>query len=103
MPPAGSIARVFRNIVLMDIFDPVFRKRFPGISFSRFNNEVFISTRGNDEVIFDEKAGYALLEELSLAGNLVSIGPGDEPLLCYKKILFLNSDSKVRVCHPMDY
>lgn len=38
---------------------------------------------GNDEVRFDDKAGYALLEELGLAGKIVSIGPDDEPLLCY--------------------
>ncbi|XP_044481937.1 uncharacterized 39 kDa protein in mitochondrial S-1 and S-2 DNA-like [Mangifera indica] len=104
MPPVGEITRVLFNIVLMDIFDREFPKRFPGIAFSRFINEVFISTRGNDEVIFDEKAGYALLEELSLAGKIVSIGSGDDPLPCYyRKILFLDSDSKVHVCNPIEY
>jgi len=103
MPPVGEITRVLFNIVLMDIFDREFPKRFPGIAFSRFLNEVYISTRGNDEVIFDEKAGYALLEELSLAGNIVSIGPGDDPLPCYyTKIIFLDSDSKVHVCDPIE-
>lgn len=103
IPPVGEITRVLFNIVLMDIFDREFPKRFPGIAFSRFINEVFISTRGNDDVIFDDKAGYALLEELSLAGQIVSIGPGDDPLLCYRKIIFLDSDSKVHVCNPIDY
>ena len=103
MPPVGEITRVLFNIVLMDIFDREFPKRFPGIAFSRLMNEVFISTRGNDEVIFDDKAGYALLEELSLAGQIVSIGPGDDPLPCYKKIIFLDSDSKVYVCNPIEY
>lgn len=84
MPPVGEITRVLFNIVLKDIFDREFTKRFPGITYSRFNNEVFISTRGNDEVIFDNKVGYALLEELCLDGNRVSIGPGDDPLLCYR-------------------
>ena len=103
IPPVGEITRVLFNIVLMDIFDREFPKRFPGIAFSRFLNEVYISTRGNDEVIFDEKAGYALLEELSLAGKIVSIGPGDDPLPCYyRKILFLDSDSKVHVCDPIE-
>ncbi|KAJ8630231.1 hypothetical protein MRB53_023554 [Persea americana] len=79
----------------MDIFYRECPKRFPGIAFSRFINEVFISTRGNDEVIFDDKAGYALLEQLSLAGKIMSIGPGDDPLPCYYgKIVFLDSDSK---------
>lgn len=104
LPPAGEITRVLFNIVLMDIFDREFPKRFPGIAFSRFNNEVYISTRGNDDVIFDDKAGYALLEELGLAGKIVSIGPGDDPLPCYYgNIVFLDSHSKVQVCNPMDY
>lgn len=102
LPPVGEITRVLFNIVLMDIFDREFPKRFPGIAFYRFVNEVFISTRGNDD--FDEKAGYALLEELSLAGRIMSIGPGDAPLLCYShKCVFLDSDSKVHVCDPIEY
>jgi hypothetical protein len=103
MPPVGEITRVLFNIVLMDIFDREFAKRFPGVAFSRYLNEVFISTRGNDEIIFDEKSGYALLEELSLAGKIVSIGPGDHPLQCYNRIVFLDSDSNVHVCDPMEY
>ena len=35
------------------------------------------------EVTFDKKAGYALFEELCLAGKIVSIRPGDVPLPCY--------------------
>lgn len=103
IPPVGEITRVLFNKVLMDIFDREFPKRFPGIAFYRFLNEVFISTKKNDEVIFDDKAGYALLEELSLAGKIVSIGPGDAPLLCYRKIVFLDSNSKVHVCDPIEY
>jgi hypothetical protein len=104
IPPVGEITKVLFNIVLMDIFDREFAKRYPGIAFYRFINEVYISTRGNDEVIFDEKAGYALLEELSLAGKIVSIGPGDDPLPCfYSKIILLDSDSKVHVCDPIEY
>lgn len=101
MPPVGEITRVLFNIVLMDIFDREFPKRFPGIAFHRYINEVIISTRGNDEVIFDEKAGYALLEELNLAGKIVSMGPGDDPLPLnhYSKLLYLDSDSKVGVCN----
>ena len=104
MPPVGDITRVLFNIGLKDIFDREFPKRFPGIAFSRLLNEVYISTRGNDELIFDEKAGYALLEELCLDGKIVSIRPGDEPLTCYSnKIIFLDSDSKVHVCDPIEY
>lgn len=45
IPPVGEITRVLFNIVLMDIFDREFKKRFPGIAFVRLLNEVFISTR----------------------------------------------------------
>lgn len=104
MPPLGEITMVLVDIVLKDIFDREFPKRFPGIAFSRFISEVFISTSENDEVLFDQKAGYALLEELSLDGKILSIGPGDEPLLCYnKKLVYLDSDSKVNVVDPMEY
>ena len=47
MPPVGEITRVLFNIVLMDIFNCELLKRLPGIAFSRFINEVFISTREN--------------------------------------------------------
>ena len=103
MPPVGEISRVLFNIVLMNIFDREFSKRFPGIAFSRFINEVFISTNGNDKVIFNEKVGYALLEELSLVGKIVSIGPGDDPLPCCRKLIYLDSFSKVHVCNPIEY
>lgn len=104
MPPEGEITRVLFNIVLKDIFDREFTKRFPGIAFSRYINEVFISTRGNDDVIFDEKAGYALLEELGLAGKIVSIGPGDDPIPCNSRnLIYLDNYSKVHVCHPNEY
>lgn len=104
IPPAGEITKVLFNIVLMDIFDREFTKRFPGVAFNRFVNEVLISTRGNDQVFFDDQAGYALLEELCLAGKILSIGPGDEPLLSYYgKAIYLDKDSQIHVCNPMEY
>lgn len=50
-------------------------------------------------------AGYDLLEELSLHGVIVSIGPGDDPLPCsyFGKIIYLDSESKVKVCNAMEY
>ncbi|XAR51024.1 hypothetical protein NMG60_11005522 [Bertholletia excelsa] len=104
IPPVGEITRVLFNIVLMDTFDREFPNKFPGITFYRFIHEVYISTREYDEVIFDEKAGYALLEELSMAGKIVSIGPCDEPLLCYyKRLVLIDINSKVHVCYPIEY
>lgn len=60
MPPASDLTRIqFHSLLLdIDIFDGEFSKRFPGISLTRFSNEVVISTKSNDEGIFDTNAGY---------------------------------------------
>lgn len=105
MPPAGEITRVFFNIVLMEVFDKEFEKRYPGpgIAFTRFNNEVFISEtrdRGNQSSRFNEYALYGLLKELNLRGQVDSIEPGDEPLPCYKKVAVLNTMGGVNICDP---
>lgn len=83
-------------------FDREFAKRFPGIAFTRYVSMVYISSKGDDEVLFDEKALYELLEELGLAGQLTSIGPGDDPIPCNSKLIYLDSDSKVVVCNHDD-
>lgn len=58
--PLGEITRVLFNIVLIVIFDRELAQISPRISFVRFLHEVYIFTRGNDEVIFDEEVGYAI-------------------------------------------
>jgi hypothetical protein len=103
VPPVGEITRVLFNIVLMDIFDREFTKRIPGITFYRHIYEVFISTRGNEEGIFNDKVGHVLLEELGMDGKIESIGPGDPPLSsCYRKQIYLNNESKVCLRDPME-
>jgi hypothetical protein len=96
IPIVGDISKVLFDIVLMD-FDREFAKRFPGIAFTRHVCLVYISSKGDDEVLFDEKALYELLEELSLAGELASIGPGDDIIQCNTKQIYLDNDSKVVV------
>lgn len=104
IPPAGEIMRVLFNLVLMEIFDREFTKRFPSIAFTRYLNEVFLSTSESETDDFNENAGYALLEELNLAGKIQSIRPGDDPIMCYGQILFINSDSQVCVSRkPKEY
>lgn len=51
----GEISKVLFNLVLIDIFDRELPKRFPGIAFCRFLYLIFIASKGNDEVLFDEK------------------------------------------------
>ncbi len=104
LPPAGEITRILFNIALMDIFDREFAKRYPGIAFTRFINEVFLpSRRGDDSLLINEKAIYELLKELNLSGKILSTGLDDEPLMSYKKLAFLDSDGQVQVCNPYDY
>lgn len=97
--PLGDITMVLFHIVLMDL-DREFKKRFSSIRYYRLLDEVYILT---NDVIFDDKAGYALLEELGLAGQIESIGPGDDPLLCrrswcsYTNSVYLDYDKYVRV------
>lgn len=90
-------------MVLRDIFDREFRKRYRGVLFLRFINEVFITIKDNEKVLFDDKIANELLQELNLVGKIESIGPDDVPLRCYKKILFLDDDGYVHVCDPEDY
>ncbi|PHT32448.1 hypothetical protein CQW23_28785 [Capsicum baccatum] len=80
IPPARDITRVLLDIALKNLFDSHFPKRFPGIAFHRFVNKVYIFIRKNEKVLFADKAGYALLEELGLRGKIESIGPSDDPL-----------------------
>jgi hypothetical protein len=86
-------------------------KRYKGIVFYRCFNEVFIFTSSNDVMTFNNKEGYALLDELNLTGNIVSIGSGDDPILFSnshmlfykKKIVFLDSSGRVQVCNPEEF
>nr|GLL44938.1 uncharacterized protein LOC112016710 [Ipomoea trifida] len=90
--PLGDITRVLFHIVLMDL-DREFKKRFSSIRYYRLLDEVYILT---NDVIFDDKAGYALLEELGLAGQIESIGPGDDPLLCRRTKLRMQLGTRPR-------
>lgn len=101
-PPAGEITRVLFDIVLKEVIDREFPIKFPGICFSRFKNEVFISTREEDQVLFDELAGYALLKELGLAGRILSIGPGEKPIMCHNKILHIDPDSHQVIVYDIE-
>lgn len=103
LPPLGELSKAIFNIVLKGIFDREFPNWFPGISLSRFENEVFIPIRGNDKVIFNDTSAFALMSELRLLGKIKSIGQGDEPLTALNKIVFIDKDSEVIVCTPEQY
>jgi hypothetical protein len=97
IPVAGEITRVLFNIVLMDIFDREFKKRFPGVAVARWVNQVFISTKGNEKVNFDEKAGYQLLKDIGLIGEIEEIKPGKKPILIKRKMIYLDNEKKIHI------
>lgn len=95
----GDIMRVLFYIVLMD-FDCEFKKRFFLIRYYRFLDEVYILI---NDVIFDDKVGYVLLEEFGLVGQIELIGFGDDFFLCcrswcfYINLVYLGYDKYVCV------
>jgi hypothetical protein len=95
IPLVGELTSVLFNIVLKDVFDREFSKRFPGIACCRLLHEVFLSTR-KDSVRFDKYSIYGMLEELGLDGEIWSIGICDEPLPTFGSLqVFIESDGVV--------
>ncbi|GJT05980.1 hypothetical protein Tco_0840442 [Tanacetum coccineum] len=73
----GEITDALEDLIMTSMFEDAFRKKFPNICYYRFLNEVLINcTCEEDEITFNESAGYALLKEIKLPGDIVSIGPG---------------------------
>lgn len=64
--PVGDLSRVLFEIVLKETFDREINKRFPGVTFARYLNNVFVPARWNYDKIFDENAGYELLKDMGL-------------------------------------
>ncbi|GJZ50452.1 hypothetical protein Tco_0604642 [Tanacetum coccineum] len=83
IPDLGGVTKAFEELVVNEIFEKTFLKKFPGVFYSRYLEEVIIYSTTLDEITFNESTGYALLKELRLTGEIVSIGPGDTPLMFY--------------------
>jgi hypothetical protein len=96
IPPTGSLTWVLENLILKEIFDREFAKRFPSIAFSRILNQVIIPNRRIDSYSFDETEIYALINSLSLPGFIQSIRPGDAPITLYKKkTVYLDNEARI--------
>nr|GFB33995.1 hypothetical protein [Tanacetum cinerariifolium] len=93
----GGVTKAFEELVVNEIFDKAFIKMFPGLFYSRYLGEVIIYSTALDEITFNESAGYALLKELRLTGEIVSIGPGDTPLMFYMDLckLYITREGQV--------
>ncbi|KAD6455026.1 hypothetical protein E3N88_09732 [Mikania micrantha] len=79
-PAVGKLSSALYNLVLQETFDLEFDQFFPGVEVYRYISLVLIGTKNQDQVVFNEKAGYALLMKLGMTGKIFSIGPGDDPL-----------------------
>lgn len=77
IPLVGTISRVLMDIVLKEIFDREFTKRYPGkLVLPRFLDEIVIVVKENDDVLFDDEDAYTLLRDLGLKGTIRSIEQG---------------------------
>ncbi|GJX26608.1 hypothetical protein Tco_0232904 [Tanacetum coccineum] len=105
LPDLGEITNAFENLIMNEIFESAFDKKFPGLQYYRFLNEVLINcTSMKDEIAFDEIAGYFFLEEVNLPGYIVSIGPGDStPLSLYNNIFHLKIERNKDVVGCEEY
>lgn len=68
-----------------------------GVAYSRYMGTIIIATKAGDEDIFDEDIAYSYMDYLRLDAMIKSIGPGDDPIQCGKKMVVLNNDGMVFV------
>lgn len=88
IPPCGLLTDVLLNLALID-FDREFHQVFPEFYYSRYVSEALVykpSSKGMpfSSEIFEQDV-LDLLEKLDLAGQIMSIGPGDSPLPCFNE------------------
>lgn len=97
LPLAGEITRVLKNIAYINIVDTQLKREFEGLAYSRYMGTIIIATKAGDEDIFDEDIAYSYMDYLRLDAMIKSIGPGDDPIQCGKKMVVLNNDGMVFV------
>lgn len=106
IPPLGPLTKLFKEVVIYEILEKAFRIKFEGVLFCRYLGEMVIYNTDFDEVTFTESAGYALLKELSLTGEIVSIEAGsEEPLMLFHNMyrMILDKNQRVIIGVPEEY
>lgn len=100
--PVGDLSRILYNLTMKETFDREFAKKFPGVAVSRFITQVFIGTKTSDCVVFNNNNAYPLLYTVGMDANIVSIGPGDDPIACYENMtVSIDYDSKSVLVKPL--
>jgi hypothetical protein len=80
-------------------FDLEFLTAYPGLSYSRFMNEGFVSfplmsLEIENESFEDDILSFLL--ELDLSGEILSIVPGGAPVPCYGGLIFISRDGIIQ-------
>lgn len=101
IPSSVLITEVLLNFALIE-FDKEFQRVFPQLYYNRYIHEVFVyfptseSKQGMTLGIFEQKV-LSLFDQLHLAGEIISIGPGDAPVPCYGGLVCVSQDGKIQV------
>ena len=84
IPSSGLITDVLLNFSLINL-DNKFQELFPEFLYTRYIHEVLIKipTTASKQVQNFEEQIVEVFDDLNLAGKIMSIGPGDEPLPCH--------------------
>lgn len=93
VPHSSLITDILLNFYFIEL-DHQFHQVFPSFSYTRYMNEILITTP--QSVPFFESSLLALLGSLELDAKIVSIGPGDPPLPCHHGALIsLTEDGRL--------
>ena len=80
IPTSALITDVLLNFSLIEL-DNQFHQRFPSFSYTRYVQEVIVTTSQKESLF--ESSLFSLFDSLNLDGKIISIGPGDKPMPCH--------------------
>lgn len=105
IPSSALITDVLLNFILTE-FDKEFTRLYPGLDYSRYVNEVFVSfplpsKHGQylERYELFEHVLLSLFERLNLSGKIHHIVPGDAPVPCYGGLISVSQDGEIQVIH----
>lgn len=95
IPSSGLITDVLLNFSLIEL-DNQFHQLFPSFSYTRYVHEVIVTT-SQEESSFEESL-LKFFDRLNLAGKILSIGPGDNPIPCHHGgIVWVSEDGRIQM------
>lgn len=93
IPTSELITDVLLNFVLIEL-DNQFHQRFPSFSYTRYIQEVIVTTSQKESLF--ESSLFSLFDSLNLEGKIISIGPGDKPMPChYGSVISITEDGQI--------